>query len=158
MTTHAQFTLSDDDGAPHHYECRLHPATTGRVLALRIAALGIAPLADVLLSAALAAVRGKKAADLISPEALSKGLESMPGVLDRLANDGKLLDDLFAHVVRDGQPMAHRPAFDAAYTGNYGEMAACLWEVVKANRFFPASRISALKPPIPPKPAQTPAS
>lgn len=156
MTTHATFTLTDDDGGTHRYECRLHPATRGRILALRIAALGVAPLADVLMSAAVAAVRGKDAAGAITPDAIRRGLASMPDVLGRLAGDAALLDDLFSLLTRDGADLSHRANFDAAYTGNYGEMAGALWEVVRVNRFFPASRISALKPT--PAPPPTPAS
>lgn len=148
--------IADDDGAVHAYTIRLHPATTGRVLALRIAALGLVPLAEVLVSALVAGVRGKAAAEAISPDALQRGLSELPAAVGRLADNPALISDLFAHVERDGVPMSVRVHFDAAYTGNYGEMAAAIWEVIKVNRFFPAQRISALlpkRPATPPTPA-----
>lgn len=138
------FTVHDEDGNPHVYTMRLHPATEGRMIALKLAGLGIEPFAGVLVSFALASVRGAPTSSSVDMASLSSAIEGLPGVIAKI--DGNLIDALLKHVDRDEVPLMMRPGavnpnFDAAYAGNYSELAMALWEVIKANRFLPVSRI-----------------
>jgi hypothetical protein len=156
------FIVYDEDGNPHEYTVRKHPATEGRMIALRLLGLGIEPLAGLLVPMALAAVRGGGASSAITVDGLAQAVASLPAMISQI--DAPLIDAILKHTNRDGVPLMMRPGpvnlnFDAAYTGNYGELALALWEVIKANRFLSDARISAmLKSRLKAKTAGTPAS
>lgn len=127
------FTLTDALGNEHSYEVALHPATQGEPIMWALVALGVEPIA-----AALAKVDG--AGGLLD---LNLGDLNLTGSADALAKAiaradlPDLRQRILAHTTRDGRPLKDRPHFDAAYQGNYGELARALWEVVKLNRFLP---------------------
>lgn len=156
MPPEHNFTITDDDGQPHAYTVRLHPASEGRILALQIGAMGVEAFAGLLVTAALAAVRGKNPMDVITADQLTVAIASLPKVIQAITP--QMIDALLKHTDRDGRPLMGRPDFDAAYSGNYGELSLALWEVVKANRFLPVSRISAMLQSKPKAAAATPGS
>lgn len=132
------------------------------MIALKLLGLGIEPIAGLLVPMALASVRGGSASDFITVGSIAQALESLPEMISKI--DAPLIDAILKHTNRDGVPLMMKPGpvnlnFDAAYTGNYGELALALWEVVKANRFLSDARISAmLKSRLKAKTAGTPAS
>ena len=144
MSTEQTFTINDDDGIPHSYLVRLHPASDGRVLALQIGAMGVDVFAGLLVTAALSAVKGKNPLDTISTDQLTAALAGLPKVVNSITP--AMIDAILKHTDRDGRPLMARIEFDHAYSGNYGELALAIWEVIKANRFLPVSRISAMLP------------
>lgn len=136
-----EFTLLDDAGNPHGYVVPLHPAVEGQRLMCQILALAAGPLAD--LATAYQRTDGNGLDADVDLAAVGRQMGAA------LASDAppRLIRDLLRYTARDGKALAQDGGFNDAYTGNYGELLFALWEVVKANRFLPLSRITAIVAP-----------
>ena len=144
------FTLADADQRVHTYECTLHPATEGQQILWALVGLASGPLANLLKAAVplLDLFKGRNVAAVLEDPAALDSLKASLGGLDfgsigqslRLALASASMPDLVASILskttRDGKALSGRIAFDEAYTGNYRELGAAVWEVVKANRFL----------------------
>jgi hypothetical protein len=140
------FTLTDADGNPHTYAVTRHRGSEGYGLAQLLLGLVLEPLAAAAGPPIVAAVtRGGLGVVLDDPAILAAldlaGLaRALRGSLLGLSD--ATIGSILRYVNRDGKPLigeGNRPTgvFDAAYAGNYAELGAVLWEVVRYNRFFP---------------------
>lgn len=123
-----EFTLNDADGNPHSYVIvARHNITDGHRLMRRLQALIAGPLGGLI--DGLAGGKGSSSGST-GPE-LVRALASI--------EDMTLVRQLLAHVSRDGVLLSGPTALKAlndAYQGNYGEMDAACYEVIKHNRFL----------------------
>ena len=126
----AEFVLKDDDGQPHNYVMPYHPASDGQRIVCQLAGLLGGPILEL-----VAASQGGGLSNL-DHTALSGAVRQAGQVL-LSDTPPKLVRDLLRRAIRDGKPLASDYDFDAAYTRNYGELLAVLWEVVQRNRFLP---------------------
>jgi hypothetical protein len=139
------FTLSDADGAEHHYQVVLHPPEQGQRILWALVALGGEPLGALLGGVVGQLVLGDKTiGDLVD-----SSVEDVLGEVDwsavgrnvseavRRTDMPTLSKALLAHTVRDTKQLRDPTNFGAAYQANYGEMLQALWEIIKANRFLP---------------------
>lgn len=134
-----EVSIADDDGAPHAYLISLHPAVDGQRVVMHLAGLLAGPLAGL-----VAASRGS-VAGLLEADLGSLNLSGAAAQLGQaLLSDAppRLVRELLKLTVRDGKRLADDLVFNAAFTGNYGELLAALVEVVKVNHFLPLSRIN----------------
>lgn len=150
-----EFRLTDAAGQPHLYEIDLHRGSEGLRLSLQLGSLLVEPLAaavgPMLPGMIEAAVKGGK----LDKQALAASLLDDPDTLRSLDLSGvgravqqaalSLPDETVYAVLRytnrDGKPLVASGRatldFDAAYQGNYGELLRAVWEVARANGFFP---------------------
>lgn len=147
-----QFKLKDADGVEHAYECLPHPASEGQRVMWMLWGMGVEPLGKIAAGfMRMEGMRGKSIfaaagdASLREQFALVVDLGAMAAAI-RQALASVPMDvlgkDLLSRTTRDGKELANPLVFDEAYSRNYPEYALALWEVVKANRFFPALSIS----------------
>lgn len=123
-----EFILTDDQGGEHRYTLTLLPASKALPLGRVLYAKGLGPLAKLLTE------KG------IDKERLGAELLALiPQLIELL--DLSFLQQLFVGVQRDGLEVTTQTGFDRAFTANYGELVALVVEVVKANGFFPFSRL-----------------
>ena len=161
-TRSVTFQLPDDSGGPHNYSLRLHRATEGRPILLRLAARGAGPLAELLRTASVdsmrAAIRaptapvadGSSADPAPQPGGLgflaSMDVEALSGAMERaligVAGDAGLQRDLLLYVERDRAPLRDEGVFDDAFTGNYGELLRLYGRVIVENGFFPLGSLA----------------
>jgi len=162
MDTEHRFTLTDADGQGHSYVLTAIEPEEGVRMMFELWGLACGPLGEAVGSA------------VKNAQALFDGDKSLTSVLDdpaamtalwdviRGVNFGAIgqdvqraflrpnMDDLvrrLMHLVhRDGRPMRDRAAFSDAYKANYWELMQGVWEVIRANRFFPQLDTSLLAP------------
>lgn len=158
------FTLKGKDGAEHTYELSPHPASEGDSIAWRLSAWGAGPLTE-----GLKAVAGAPAVQRLGRlmqgteemeededalgEALGGILEALSTldvgpfsiaverVLEKLADNPKLVRSLFKYTTRDGKSMADLASYAQAYQDNYGELQMAAFRIIQANDFFPVARL-----------------
>jgi hypothetical protein len=126
------FTLKDAQGQPHAYSTiPLDAATDGLAVLEGLAALGIVPLAEALLSGGFAAASsGSKELEIdLNVEAIQE--QFTKGFLRKNA------PLLLKNTTRDGKRL---PADNnmSCYNANYGEFLRAIQEVEKANGFLQA--------------------
>lgn len=134
-----QFTLTDRKGNAHSYTLCLHPGTEGAAIAASLGLAGLAPLGEALQG--LVAGGGKLSDALDSPDLLSalKGgdLGAKAAASLRTLDLGPLSAELLRYATRDGHKLSDKKAFDAAFAGNYGELAQAAWRSISLNGFLP---------------------
>ncbi len=126
-----EFVLSDDQGNEHRYSLTLLPASKALPLGRVLYAKGLGPVAKLLTEKS--ADREKLGAELLA---------LVPQLIELL--DVPFLQQLLSGVQRDGLEVSTTAGFDRAFTANYGELVLAVVEVVKANGFFPLSRLGSL--------------
>ena len=133
-----ELTIADDNGGAHHYLIALHPAAEGQRVVLQLMGLLAGPLAELV----AAGVQGGGLSSDVDFQGIGRQLGAV------LLSDAppRLVRELLRYANRDGRPLNNDGDFNAAYTGNYGELMMALKEVVQANRFLPLSRISSMLP------------
>ncbi len=158
-----QFTVPDGDEREHQYTAIPTPAEEGMGISMRLMGMVSAPslsaLGGVMVPILLRA-RGSSVVDLLDdPDLLgnvvnalqSADLATTGAAVSALLQDPKnvqfLRTTLFRTVHRDGKSLADAVEFNAAFTRNYGELYAALWEVIRLNGFFalPSTWVSAAK-------------
>ncbi len=147
------FDVPDAQGTLHHYTVKPTPAEDGLGISMRLMGMVSAPALGALgaiLAPVLAQSRGgTSAADLLdNTEILGDTARALQGAdltatgaaVSALLQDPKnvafMRNVLLRSVHRDGQSLASAAEFNAAYTQNYGELYAVLWEVITRNGFF----------------------
>ena len=121
--TSIKFTLKDRQKNPHNYESMMLPAAESLPIAQEIMALGSAPLVRLV---------GQQ---INGGEPDWAGIaEDLPAVLRSLKPE--MITKILSNTFRDGKDLGHGPTFDAAYSGNWGELYQAIWKVVDANGFL----------------------
>lgn len=153
-----EFSLPDADGSVHHYMTETFPPEEGMPICADLYAALAGP-AGQLLGGAVAKAKDRLG-DLIDStgEGIRNAMDD-PAVAEALIDVvsgipwgevGKDIQSslrsldlavvsrrLLRRTHRDGKPLANDVAYNEAYRANYFEHHRALWEVVKANRFFP---------------------
>lgn len=136
-----EFVLTDDAGNKHTYSTTHLPASDGLPLARKLYAAGAGPLA-ALVSSVLkpgGGSAGEAAAELSKEKIVTSLLEHLPTLIE--AFDQAFFYKLFLTTRRDGEEIHTVAGFNAAFTGNYGELIFAAVEVIQHNGFFPLSRL-----------------
>lgn len=159
-----EFEVPDAQGKMHSYTVKPTPAEEGLGISMRLMGMASAPSLSALgaiLAPVLAQSRGGSSlTDLLdNPDVLNDTARALQGA-DLTATGaaiGALLQDprnvsfarttLLRSVHRDGVLLAGAAEFNAAFTQNYGELYAVLWEVITRNGFFalPSTWVTELK-------------
>lgn len=156
-----EFILLDSRGNAHRYDVTLHRGSEGQMLALRLSALLLEPLAEAVGPVVLGSLEGVMQAVEGGDNAGKKVLAAIlddPAILASIdasavgraaasslrAIDEASIFNLLRYTNRDGEPLidgrSGRPTvtYDTAYAGNYMELGRALWQVAQVNGFFPA--------------------
>jgi len=153
-------TIDDAEGRPHQYAIVLMEPEHGMAVMMRLYAMAAGPLGEALrgaMSEVDSLLSGVLDGSPTVTELLDdpKAASSLVGVLqaidlgavgkdvqmmlvDPQVDTAGLVRTMLAEVRRDNQRLGDSVAFNEAFRGNYFEMMKAAWEVVKANRFFPA--------------------
>jgi len=67
--------------------------------------------------------------------------QDLSTAIEKIAARPELIKELFKHTTRDGDAL-RGGTFEAAYSGNWGEFYAALFQIVKVNGFIPLSSTS----------------
>lgn len=119
----------------HAYEVTEFPARQGLRLQarlLRIVGPSIAALGAEALQGAQPSDVGSLLDVDISSEALTRAVGELVARLDEQRVE-RLILDLLGQTTRDGRPVGEETEFDAAYTGNYGELLRAIGLVLEVN-------------------------
>lgn len=100
---------------------------------MTIAALLSPPLAAA--AGAFVTTAGEAAIDGV---ALSGVGPALADTLIKIADDDRLVADLFRHTLRDDKPLSEVANRDAAFSRNYREEERAIFEIVRYNRFITA--------------------
>jgi hypothetical protein len=134
-----EFDVTDADGVSHHYISTFLPYQDGK----RVSMWLLAHAGSLVASAIPALIgatgeepkEGEEASLDLSPATMeSAGKEIREALLNPEAE--RIIDLLLGQAARDGKSL--RNFAGEAYRANYWERDVAVWEMIKANRFFPS--------------------
>lgn len=134
-------TILDENGVEHAYTAFAWPAEEGFLICTQLFAL-VGPSVGEALAALFAGGSGKVTlASMMSANIDAKALGGAFGQLSAaLAQPGNvgLMKRMFRNVKRDGKPLLENGAFgaefNAAYSGNFGELGEAVVWLIQGNR------------------------
>lgn len=119
------FQLKDRHGNPHSYEVFPHTASEADAMATRLMATASPAVIDLILG--------------ISMDQEIEGGKVFGELL--ACFDGPMIQSLLSKTARDGKDLSQRTEYDAAYTGNRGELYAALYKIVGVSDLIPFGSI-----------------
>lgn len=125
MPSTFEFDLPDEDGKIHHYEGTRVKTTVGLEIAK--------DLTRVVTPTMVGMLKGQGDITKVEPLSFMTSVEALLQTLDIEFVQKKIL----GNVLRDKTPVAPADQFDEVYAGNYTELWAAVYEVVRYNRFLP---------------------
>lgn len=152
------FTLKDRAGNRHEYVVAPHDPDSGFVLSCQLMAAVSPPIlaacyelvrtgdAQTAFAVVVASLAANDDEHPPTPEALEKRAaildkiqpeRILPAIREALNSIApELVRSILSRTTRDGNALSNAGYFQSAYTANYGELRAALWEVVDNNGFF----------------------
>lgn len=136
----------------HDYIIGLHPAEEGMAISMALLAGATGLVREAL-------TPGVELEALIDSPSFAGDVIDAIGALLRDPAMAPLLRSLFAHTSRDGIDLGKSAGFNAAYSGNYGEMYVAAVQIALGNGFLPVLDILGAIPGVAgeKKPTPTPA-
>ena len=132
LGTVEKWVCKDKNGDEHQYWCHPFKASEGEGILGELLALLGPTIGSIAMSAAMSDGEGIDRSVDIDPAAVGAELR----MAIRQGNLPGLRARLFAKTYRDGNALKKGQHFDAAYAGNYLEMYAAQWEVLRVNGLF----------------------